>query len=114
MAGQAQAPNMMQAATNQYSAAADAYNAEQARQQQFMRGLFGLGGAAISAIPWSDYRLKQRFRREGTLADGTPVYSFEYLWGSPRQLGVMAQDVPHAARLEVRTGLLKVDYSALH
>lgn len=58
-------------------------------------GLFGLagslGGAALSK--WSDARVKENIHRVGTLDNGLPVYAYNYIWGGPTEIGVMAQDV---------------------
>lgn len=58
-------------------------------RQSLMGGLFGLGASGIMA---SDRRLKTDVRRVG-LWKGFPLYLFRYVWGGPRRLGVMAQDV---------------------
>ena len=115
-AGAAQAPNYVGAAQSQYDAAADAYNAQAGQQQGLMSGLFGLGSAALGG-PWgmfSDHRLKRRIKVEGELVPGVHIYSFEYVWGGPRVVGLMAHEVPELAFEDARTGFLKVDYSALH
>lgn len=58
-------------------------------------GLFGLagslGGAALSK--WSDARVKENIHRVGTLDNGLPVYAYNYVWGGPTEIGLMAQDV---------------------
>ena len=46
-AGMSQAPDYMGAANNSYEAAMQKYNAEQASSDGMMKGLFGLGGAAL-------------------------------------------------------------------
>lgn len=47
----------------------------------------------FSSIPiFSDRRLKRAVRRVGSI-QGVPVYSFKYLWGRRRHIGVMAQDI---------------------
>lgn len=47
----------------------------------------------FSSIPiFSDRRLKRAVRRIGAI-QGVPVYSFKYLWGRRRHIGVMAQDI---------------------
>lgn len=33
----------------------------------------------------------------GQTDEGTPIYTYRYVWGGPVQMGVMAQDVPDAA-----------------
>lgn len=79
-----------------------------------MGGLFGLagslGGAAMSK--WSDRRVKTDIKRVGTLDNGLPVYAYNYVWGGPTEIGVMAQDVerfrPHA--VSEFNGIKAVDY----
>lgn len=79
-------------------------------------GLFGsvLGAAgnagSFGALFASDRRLKKNVALVGRTAGGHNVYSYEYLWGGPVQVGVMAQEVPHAARMH-DSGFLVVDYS---
>jgi hypothetical protein len=63
----------------------------------------------------SDRRLKTNITRIGTRPDGLGVYQWNYVWGGPRMVGVMADEVrkkyPQAvARLG---GYDMVDYSAL-
>jgi hypothetical protein len=82
-----------------YNAQMGDFNAQQAAQQNFNQGLMGLGGAGIMAF--SDIRLKQNINRIGTLPNGLPFYSFEYidavkdhpLAGEGTHVGVMAQEV---------------------
>ena len=78
-----------------------------------MGGLFGLAGTgAQAAMKYSDARVKENISRVGTLDNGLPVYSYNYTWGGPSEIGVMAQDVeqfrPHAVR-EIN-GIKAVDY----
>lgn len=42
---------------------------------------------------FSDRRLKRDVRRISTRKDGLGVYSFEYVWGGGRHIGLMAQEV---------------------
>ena len=42
---------------------------------------------------YSDRRLKRDVRRISTRKDGLGVYSFEYVWGGGRHIGLMAQEV---------------------
>jgi hypothetical protein len=76
-------------------------------------GLFGLGKAAIMA---SDIRVKENLKPIYTRDDGLTVYSFDYVWGGPRQIGVMAQDVEAVypdAVVEI-DGIKHVDYGRLN
>lgn len=96
-----------------YNQQLGAYQANQANNpwSGVMGGLFGLGQAKIMA---SDRRLKTEVERVGVWK-GFPLYVFRYVWGGPKRLGVMAQDVlrvkPEAV---VPMGdFLAVDYGAL-
>ena len=64
----------------------------------------------------SDVRLKQDVGSVGSLADGSPLYSFRYLWDDTEYVGVMAQDVlkvrPDAVS-EGEDGFYRVDYAML-
>lgn len=81
-----------------------------------MGGLFGLagslGGAAIKAGAFSDARVKENIERVGTLDNGLPVYAYNYVWGGPRHIGVMAQDVEglHPEAVFEVGGIKAVDY----
>lgn len=83
-----------------------------------MGGLFGLagslGGAAIKAGAFSDVRVKENIERVGTLDNGLPVYAYNYVWGGPRHIGVMAQDVEvlHPDAVFEVGGIKAVDYGA--
>jgi hypothetical protein len=65
---------------------------------------------------WSDRRLKRRIQRVGISPSGLGIYSFQYVWGGPVFVGVIAQEI-----LEVRpeavvqnaSGYLMVDYSLI-
>lgn len=73
-----------------------------ASQQALMGGLFGLGGSLISGaglaggfpalFGMSDRRLKRDIARIGALANGLPVYRYNYVWGG-ESAGVMADEV---------------------
>lgn len=92
--------------------------------QQYMNRLFpsGVGGGApVVSTPYdygvdqqfSDVRLKTNIVKIGTRSDGLNVYEFDYVWGGPRQVGLMAQEVLNVypdAVAEV-DGYLTVDYA---
>ena len=84
------------------------YQADMANYQNKMGGLFGLASAGIGLF--SDRRLKTDIRRVGQTDEGTPIYTYRYVWGGPVQMGVMAQDVPDAAFM-TDSGFLAVDYA---
>lgn len=87
------------------------YQSELAASQSAMGGLFGLGSALLGAIPFSDARLKENVKRIGETDGGTPIYTYNYVWGGPTQMGVMAQEVPDARVVDPETGYYRVDYS---
>lgn len=72
----------------------------------FAGSIFGAAGAAggFGALFSSDRRLKKGITRVGTLANGIPVYSFEYIWGGGQQVGVMADEVEKVLPEAVITG----------
>lgn len=87
------------------------YQSKLASYQAGMGGLFGIGSALIGALPFSDRRLKTNISRVGQTKGGTPIYSYQYVWGGPVQFGVMADEVPHAAVFDSSSGFYRVDYS---
>jgi len=78
-----------------YNAALGAANAQNAANSQLTQGLFSLGGAALMAPTgtFSDRRLKTNIKQVGTADNGLNVYSYNYVWGGPTQLGYMADEV---------------------
>lgn len=83
-----------------------------------MGGIGGLFGSVLGAAGqaggfgalFSDVRLKRNIRRIGKTEGGVPIYTYNYIWGGPTMMGVMAQDVPDSA-VEHESGYLMVDYS---
>lgn len=71
--------------------------------------------AASVAALFSDRRLKRNIKPLG-VRDGLKWYSYNYVWGGPRQEGVMADEVmsvkPHAVTRH-ENGYLMVNYGAL-
>ena len=64
----------------------------------------------------SDARLKQGVVRVGSSPKGIPIYEFSYVWGGPRYMGAMAQDLMELAPSAVTAdacGYYRVDYSKL-
>ena len=59
---------------------------------------------------FSDRRLKRDIEKIGETPGGTNLYSFRYIWGDDEQIGVMADEVPHAVSGHVG-GFAVVDYS---
>jgi hypothetical protein len=73
--------------------------------------LLGTGAKIGSMFAMSDRRLKRNIK---PLGGGW--YSFDYVWGGPRQIGVMAQEVmlTNPAAVHVHpSGYLMVDYGSL-
>lgn len=56
-------------------------------------GLFGLGGAGLSALKFSDRRLKEDVKKVGKTKGGLNLFSFRYKGQPDTQIGLMAQDV---------------------
>jgi hypothetical protein len=79
-------------------------------QQGMMSGIGSLAGSLGSAaILASDRRLKKNIRPIGKTAGGHNLYQYEYKFGGPGQVGVMADEVPEA-KITVN-GIDFVDYS---
>tara|TARA_R110000737_G_scaffold153408_1_gene182664 strand:+ start:2620 stop:4212 length:1593 start_codon:yes stop_codon:yes gene_type:complete len=86
-------------------------------------GFWGtLGNVATVGSMFSDERLKKNKKQVGTLFDGTPVYTYEYLDGvvpamdGVTQMGVMAQEVGHiegAQQFDPAEGFYRVNYGSL-
>lgn len=70
-------------------------------------------GAGASMM--SDRRLKTNIAKLGTRRDGLGVYSFNYVWGGPRFVGVMADEVKqlYPAAVSQHQGYDAVDYAKL-
>jgi len=94
------------------------YEQQQQRRQNIMSGLFGLGGSLFGAAGqaggfgalFSDERLKENVRRVGQTDSGIPIYTYNYVWGGPTMMGVMAQDAPSDAVGVHESGFYTVDY----
>lgn len=87
------------------------YNADVASQNSMMGGLMSLGGALGSAMI-SDRRLKRDIVKVSDDPRGFGWYSFRYLWSDRPQIGVMADEVPHAS-VAHPSGFFMVDYGRL-
>lgn len=78
----------------------------------------GASGGTPSPGPYttSDIRLKRDIKKIAQLESGVVLYSFQYKWGSPSYIGVMAQEViedyPEAIAVD-RHGFLYVNYALL-
>tara|TARA_R110000824_G_scaffold81763_2_gene205344 strand:- start:4751 stop:6997 length:2247 start_codon:yes stop_codon:yes gene_type:complete len=101
-----------------YANQMNAYNSKIASNNATTGAMAGVLGAGIKAfgpaIIASDRRVKQNISKVGVLDNGLPVYSFQYIWGGPQQIGLMAQDVEKVnpdAVLETSGGIKMVNYS---
>jgi hypothetical protein len=106
-AGQGQAPDLMGAATQQYGANVDKYNARQAN-------LNNAASMAMSYFMFSDARLKEDIQTVGYLPNGLRIVTFRFIGGTKTFLGVIAQEalkiIPDAVRVR-QSGFMMVDYS---
>jgi hypothetical protein len=96
----------LQAAQLTGQADLDRYNAKQQATQGMMSGIGSMAGAGMMM---SDRRFKRDIARVGTTPGGTALYEFRYVFGPQRYVGVMADEVPHAA-VKI-AGINFVDYS---
>lgn len=106
------APDYQGAVYQNYNAANQQYNQAQQNRSSGLGSLFGLAGS-LGAAAISDARLKRNVRRIGTLANGLATYTYNYLWSTAQQFGVMAQEALHVAPQAVITapsGFMAVDY----
>lgn len=91
-------------------------NAQAANRNTGINNLLNAAGTAAKAFAASDIRVKTNIERVGTLPSGLALYAFDYVWGGPRQVGVMAQEaalmVPNAV-IETDSGMLMVDYARI-
>lgn len=93
-----QPTDLMGAFNQQYQNQLGAYNAEAAGQNDLFGSLLGLGGlfagpGGLAKLFGSDRRLKEDIQVQGKLPSGLGVYSFRYLGGKSKFLGVMADEV---------------------
>lgn len=102
-------------------ASADAFNAQTAQYGGLLSGLSNIGGAGIGAygmmnaaplVMTSDERVKENKDEVGSLHDGTPVYSYNYIGDKTPRIGLMAQDVEKTRPDAVHNigGIKAVDY----
>jgi hypothetical protein len=100
---------------NQYAGQMNQYNQQLASNNATRAAIASMAGTLGSAaITKSDRRVKQNISKVGTLDNGLPVYSFQYIWGGPQQIGLMAQDVEKvnpSAVSEDENGIKGVNYS---
>lgn len=90
------------------------YAADQQAIGGLMSGIGTFAGMAYGKPPTpSDRRLKTNIVRVGTTPGGAAVYEYNYIWGGPRQRGVMAQEIAFKQPRAVQSidGYLAVNYS---
>lgn len=108
-----QAPGDYQGSVwNNYNAQLQNYQNRQNASNAMWGNILGAAGTIGGAI-LSDRRLKQNIVQIGEDPRGFNWYEFEYINGSPRMIGVMAQEVQEVipeAVVEI-DGYLAVDYS---
>jgi hypothetical protein len=125
---QVQGPDYLNAANAQYGANIESSNAQKAQGSGLgavaggiAGGMFGgpIGaslGSSLGAGLFSDERLKTNIKRIGTVDElGVGLYSYNYVWGGPTHVGVMAQELEKVmpeAVFEV-DGYKAVDYGRL-
>ena len=93
------------------NAAMNNYNQQMGSRNALIGALAGAAGTAGGLYAMSDKRLKRNIRAVGKLGR-FKAYAYNYVWSPRIEIGVMAQDVPHAA-FKTPSGYLAVDYSAL-
>lgn len=89
------------------------YQNQMSQYNAKMGALGGLFGGLASTIKWSDARLKTNIEKIGETNAGQSIYSYNYVWGGPAEVGVMAQESPLDAVIVDGSGFLKVNYSRI-
>jgi len=109
------APDIQGLTLGAYNANANAAAQQSAASSSLRGNLIGAGGTLGAGFFMSDIRLKRDIRKVGTLNNGIGVYEFNYLWNSPRMIGVIAQEVARVIPDAVKKvgEYLAVDYSKL-
>ena len=77
-------------------------------------GIDGAGGDAVAMM--SDVRLKEKIEKAGKSPSGIPIYEFNYIGGTNRYSGAMAQDLISMGidAVEMQgSGYYSVDYSKI-
>jgi hypothetical protein len=77
------------------------------------KGAHPFAGSKISNLLFSDVRLKEKIEKTGISPSGIPTYEFNYIGGTNRYSGTMAQDLlainPDAVSMDA-SGYYKVNY----
>lgn len=92
--------------------AGDVFNAQSSQYGGMLSGLSQGAGAGLSLAMLSDERVKENKDEVGSLHDGTPVYSYNYIGDPMPRIGLMAQDVEKTRPDAVHDigGIKAVDY----
>ena len=96
-----------------YQGQQNQYGNDLAAQGSMWNTIGGLAGTATNAaFMFSDRRLKKNIVKIGHILNGLAVYTYDYIWGGPRQTGLMAHEVyevnPQA--VIIQDGFLMVNY----
>lgn len=105
----AQTPQSQVAGVDYSGLVQNKYNADVQSANARTGALGGLFGAGLSLF--SDARLKTNVVCIGATNAGQPIYSYQYIWGGPTHIGVMAQESPDDAVSMHESGFMMVDYS---
>ncbi|XAI95122.1 hypothetical protein [Microcystis phage Mwe-JY13] len=116
---QIQNPNATFAATPQSQVAGVDYSGlvnskYQSELQQHNAKVGAIGGALgglFGMFKFSDARLKTNVKRIGKTDSGQPIYSYNYIWGGPTEIGVMAHETPSNAVIYDASGFQMVNYA---
>ena len=109
----AQPANMESLYNNQYTGLQDIYNQRVGQSNAQTSGLYGLGGAGLMALAFSDKRLKTDIRKVGKTEEGTNIYLYRFKGDPKTQMGVMAQELEKTKPEAVHDvgGIKMVDYA---
>lgn len=102
-----QGPDLNAAAKNQYGASWDIANFNNNERDKTMQTAGQIVGM------FSDRRVKENIKLVGKTDGGLNIYTYNYIWGGPTQMGVMAQELEEVNPSAVGEidGVKIVDYS---
>jgi len=100
-------PDLSGAAKNQYGASWDIANFNNNERDKTMQTTAQIAGM------FSDRRVKENIKLVGKTDGGLNIYTYNYIWGGPTQMGVMAQELEEVNPSAVGEidGVKIVDYS---
>lgn len=96
-----------------YQGQQNQYANDLAAQGSMWNTIGGLAGTATNAaFMFSDRRLKKNIIKIGHILNGLAVYTYDYIWGGPRQTGLMAHEVyeVNPKAVIIQDGFLMVNY----